>query len=421
MNRLVQSSDGNIAILFAFLLPILMATTGAAIDFWRVNNSKAGLQEIADTAAIAGAREYVLMGKRPNVSNHKSQNSIPENVAKARANQLLDGSSISGVTVVTSSSDTNRSVTVDLEQSIKTSFLTSMFRDSFTVGVKASASSRENASLCVVTLNPSKDNSLLLKDSGILTGAACAIHVNSTATNALGVINSATLTTAGACTSGGYDGPDGNYSPPPTTDCPVREDPLSQRVIPAAGVCSGATTDLKINKTTTLSPDTYCGSIRLNGNAKVTLDPGTYHFIDAELNVSGNAELSGSGVTLVFHGTGSRFMFTGSSLVDLEAPDSGVMAGLLVAQNRNVSDEPVFEIKSKDVDQLVGTIYLPKGKLLIDTNNKVAEASAFTAIIADELWVHKSANLVINSDYEATTVPLPAGLAGSAGMVTLRE
>jgi hypothetical protein len=59
---------------------------------------------------------------------------------------------------------------------------------------------------------------------------------------------------------------------------------------------------------------------------------------------------------------------------------------------------------------MLGTIYLPKNQLWVETNREVSQASAFTIIIANSIYVAKSSNLRLNSDYRITSVPVPGGL-----------
>jgi hypothetical protein len=65
------------------------------------------------------------------------------------------------------------------------------------------------------------------------------------------------------------------------------------------------------------------------------------------------------------------------------------------------------KISSSNTQTLTGTVYLPTGKLRVDPGARVAENSAYTAIIAREIEIDQGPELVLNSDYGAT------GRAGS--------
>ena len=53
----------------------------------------------------------------------------------------------------------------------------------------------------------------------------------------------------------------------------------------------------------------------------------------------------------------------------------------------------------------------------MDPNAAVAENSAYTAIIVHKLELNEGPELVMNSDYGATDVPVPAGIIASAQVV----
>ncbi len=94
------------------------------------------------------------------------------------------------------------------------------------------------------------------------------------------------------------------------------------------------------------------------------------------------------------------------------------MAGFLFYQEPGLPKGMQFLIGTDLAAKLLGTIYLPSGTLKVDVLGLVAADSAYTVIVADRLDV-KRANLVINSDYGATDVPVPQGVGPTGGSVSL--
>ena len=70
---------------------------------------------------------------------------------------------------------------------------------------------------------------------------------------------------------------------------------------------------------------------------------------------------------------------------------------------------------------MLGTIYLPKGRLEIATMSPIADQSAYTAIVARSIRMSGSPTLVLNADYAATDIPVPAGIGPTGGEVFLRD
>ena len=61
-----------------------------------------------------------------------------------------------------------------------------------------------------------------------------------------------------------------------------------------------------------------------------------------------------------------------------------------------------------------------RATLKIDVIGLVAAQSAYTVVVANRLDI-RGAHLVINSDYGATDVPVPAGVGPTSGNVALSE
>ncbi|MEX0344202.1 MAG: hypothetical protein AB3N20_04715 [Rhizobiaceae bacterium] len=224
-----------------------------------------------------------------------------------------------------------------------------------------------------------------------------------------------------ACTAGGFGGAAKNYNKLPITDCPPMEDPLKLRTPPSfsSTTCKASALQLKDEGVMQrLSPGVYCDGLTIKSGAQVTLDPGIYVIKDGPLTLSANATLFGRGVGLYFTGTGSTFLLESGSTVDLEAAKSGSMAGLIFFQDRS-SASADFVLRSKNASVLLGTIYLPNGNFIVDTNSKVADASAYTAIVARSIQLMRKPNVVLNTNYESTDVPVPAGLGPSSGELRL--
>jgi len=81
----------------------------------------------------------------------------------------------------------------------------------------------------------------------------------------------------------------------------------------------------------------------------------------------------------------------------------------------------VHEIRSSDARQLLGTFYLPKSTLRVDTERPVADQSAYTIIIADKIELEGKPSLYLNSDYASSDVPVPSGVGPIGGNTFLRK
>jgi hypothetical protein len=162
----------------------------------------------------------------------------------------------------------------------------------------------------------------------------------------------------------------------------------------------------------------YCGGLSITAASEVTLRPGIYVMKDGPLVIESSSIVEGKGVGIFFTGKNAGMLFGSSSQVDIEAPTSGALAGLITFQDRS-SPETDFVITSNKARKLLGTLYLANGNLIVDANNKVADSSAYTAIVVKRLRLSKGPNLVLNTDYNRTPVPVPAGVGPQAAVAKL--
>jgi hypothetical protein len=124
-----------------------------------------------------------------------------------------------------------------------------------------------------------------------------------------------------------------------------------------------------------------------------------------------NSVLTGTNVTLVFDNT-AQFQFSDSSVIDLTGARSGPYAGFVIVTTRN--NVGAFTISSTSARRLEGTVYAPNATLQVTgANNRVADQSAWTVIVAKSILMTGSPNLVINANYAASGVPVPKGVGNS--------
>ena len=68
------------------------------------------------------------------------------------------------------------------------------------------------------------------------------------------------------------------------------------------------------------------------------------------------------------------------------------------------------QILSDNARNLLGTIYMPQGEIIIDATKPIADKSAYTVLVVNQLHLYSGPNLILNSDYNATEVPVPMGV-----------
>jgi hypothetical protein len=284
------------------------------------------------------------------------------------------------------------------------------------IAVTAVARAFGSVRLCVLTLDPDGSPALHGTGRASIEAAECAVQSNSRASNGMEIDGASSVTALSICSSGGAEG--SGFTPSAETDCPPVEDPLAGRPLPDPGPCTA--NDLSILLPRTISPGHYCGGLTLGPTALVRAQPGEYVISGGPLVLGPAASLVGDGVSFRFTDEESTFSFGLGSIVELSAPNTGPMAGFLFYQEPGLPKGLQFLIGTDLATKLLGTIYLPSGTLKIDVLGLVAADSAYTVVVADRLDVRR-ANLVINSDYGATDVPVPEGVGPTNGSVSLER
>jgi Flp pilus assembly protein TadG len=408
IGRLLQfarNRQGQFALLGALLAPVLLGLTGGVVDLYVYKNQQAMMQNAADYAALAAAKEAALKGWTEQSAMEVANTIISGNV---QGKGFSEATMFEAEVIV---DEPKKSVTVVLDMDQHSFFVLGYFRNDPQIRVRSTARALGETSLCVIGLDQASSSTVKLSKYGKLSAPDCAVHSNSAATDGLASSESAMLSAAAVCTVGGYTGASKNFAKKPTTDCPAVNDPLSGRAPPPVGACDHTDLVVKAAKVT-LKPGTYCGGIKAKSQTDIKLEPGIYVIKDGNLDADSSAVISGDGVSMYFTGEGSHFTFDNTTEVDFKAPETGPMAGILFFQDPASSPGTVFEISSKRAMNLLGTIYLPMGTLRVDANNKIAESSAYTVIVANKIDISKYSDVVINADYDATPVPLPAGFGG---------
>jgi hypothetical protein len=432
---------GNVAITFALLAPALLAAAGGAVDFQSIRNQREALQHAADSLATRGAREFLLEN-----ATASQIRGLVEATAEAQYEETLGAFTLEVKAVAR-----EKTVTANIVQPARKGFLLhNVPAYSQPISVTATAVARGSSNVCVIALEQKAEAAIRADASAQLDAAKCSILSNSTSSRGVEAAGFSKLKASLICSAGGARGASFNFEPTALTDCPVYDDPLKERLEPAVGACdhhnlvlgdAGALSGLVGHTLTTaislldgsdedtligytrfdLQPGVYCGGVRIRADADVHLEPGVYVFKNGALEVELGGRIFGKGVGLFFTGDGAVFNFKPQSIVHLTAPTEGIMAGMLMMENRGRKATETYSILSANARMLLGTIYLPNGRLRVDSIMPIADASAYTAIVARYLRMSGSPRLVLNANYSMTDVPVPEGIGAAGGQVYLRE
>lgn len=386
-----------IALKFALAAPTLCLVVAGAIDLMAVSAARSRLQDVADAAALAGARELGL--------------AVSDDAAMERAGVFVDDavarwSQRPEITrqISVEEVDEQRVLVVKLHGNRVSFFVNLLPPGGWNFDVVSRATAVGRTPLCVLGIGDGGQTVIAVSDSSRLSAPHCMVHSNRD------IVASGSIA-AGAVQA--VTGATGIISPKAGVGAAPIEDPFKTMALNEAQPCSG-TPSVEVVDTGVIyaNPGVHCGGYKLKGTARLVLRPGEHWFLGGHLELSDSAIVEGDDVVLLFDKQ-SKFDFKNQSVVRLTGRRSGALAGLVIVATRGNTQR--FIISSDNAETLLGVIYVPEAALVVEGKAEVARDSAWTVVVARWLELKGSASLVINANYETSNVPVPSGVGPNAG------
>lgn len=368
MNRF-QGQRGQVLPLVAVMVGLLLAVAGLAVDVGFHQYQQRLEQTAADSAALAGAAEYLA-------SNSNATDATDAALADAASNGFTNGGKVTVTVNIPPASpdpystDTG-AVQVILKVSQPTFFEPIIGTNSVDVSTSAVATSNSGTDNgCLYSLGPGNSN--FNKDA--VTAAGCSIFINGTANfnNASITAAAVNCVTSTACS--------GLSSPTPTVSLPV-SDPCPQIAScaqltanpPTVSGCSSVT----VADGGSANPGCY-NSLTFSGST-ATLNPGLYIINGANLNGPNGVTVTGSGVTIYVTNSGS--MDFNKMTLNLSSCTTtcvnGAVSNVLFYQVKGNSSNPNFNKVTGT--NFTGLIYFPS----VDANLNKDFGSGYTVMVFD--------------------------------------
>ncbi|HWP29313.1 MAG TPA: pilus assembly protein TadG-related protein [Chloroflexota bacterium] len=397
---------GQIIVLFALLLPVLIGLVGLAVDGGRLLAERRHLQAVADAAAWAAAAE-VLYGS-------------PEN-AEAAARWYADANGLgagSGASVRVDQpplsgpyAGQRDHVTVQVERSLTLTLMQIVHPAPFTVVAAATAGPTLGpAPYALFALNRQRGGidlrgavTVRVRDASVLSNYA--ITARGGASLVADEVVAANRSIAGAVQ--GLRGTVSNVGPLPDPFAALPPPP------PPATKRDGLQVN-GVDQVVTVQPGRWRGDLIVHGtNNQVVMAPGLYYFDQgADIEITGPSNrLIGDGVC-IYLAPGSQLQVAGGADLLLrataDAPYPGAPAGLLIFAGR---DNPgMLTVTGGASTSLQGTIYAPAAEVHIGGGNP--SRVVYGQVFAGEIVFAGGGSLVVQYDPDVVAVhPRPALVA----------
>lgn len=356
LSRYRKDERGNIAIIFALMLPLVVggAALGVETSYWYLQRLQ--MQSAADAAAYAGAQ-----AKR----SGKDASTITATATRAATDNgytVATGSTITVNTPPTSGTSGTQAVEVILQTTATRFFSQAFLSSSVNLYARAVAKYTNAGNACVLALNSSGSRTLTFSGSTDVTLNACSVMSNSVASDAAYVGGSAKVNTQCIISVGGVDLNNNvtqTCGSAITKAAPVA-DPFADLVWPTA-------TGVNTSGTTYIGAGTYSSGLTLQGTVNMA---GGNYFINGPFKINANAVVNCT--TCSFYlGPNATMKFAGNATINLKAPTddaSGTMnSGILFAGDPAITATMKFLGDSSSHFQ--GDIYFKKANIEFQGNN----------------------------------------------------
>jgi Flp pilus assembly protein TadG len=368
--RIFHDNSGASAALVAIALPALIGFGALSAETGVWFTIKLQNQSAADAAAISAA--YEIIGGKTNITTN-----LTPAASEAATRNSYNGSAPAVIYPYTDAVVSN-GITVTLHQTQR-ALLAAMFLSDVTISTQAVAVIEVLDSPCILALATDSTGIEVAADTA-LDMPNCSAAANSVSASAIALHDSTSSVTAATLVTAGEVSFEGTLidptAPPPKfvltspamVGAPSVVDPYASTLthsfliseMPTAGKCTpsstaGVTTysgncviegtslneaNIKLTGNTQIS-----GSWTISSGQAVDLAPGTY-WITSNLTVESKAVLKcstcnnvdGTGVTIILTTLTSKIgalSIAAKAVLNLNAPNSGSLAGLVIAQDSN--------------------------------------------------------------------------------------
>ena len=403
VQRLLRETRGSIALKFALIVPAVAMVSVGAIDLAAVTTAQSRLQAIADAAALAAAPTLGL------AADGAAARGRAEAFVEAQLSQWVDAPTVEAAYEVIEQDD-QRAIQVKLEGHRISFFANMLPPGGWHFEALATAVSVGKTPLCVLGIGKDAQNINILGTSHLLA-PDCGIHSNGDISGAAAAHMVGRRIQAMGTASGPLMTPAPGERAAEIFD-PFASMSFSLDACPFTGNGQSNPIIYEDNGTHYLDPDTHCRPIIIKKLTTVVLRPGD-HFFRKNVVLLDHGRLQGEDVFLFFD-HGSDPLFGGvNARVNLIGRKSGDYAGMVMATIGG--NEPNIILPGRNVERLLGVVYVRNGFLQVNGTGVAAEDSAWTVIVAKRITSTGTARIQINADYESSDVPVPNGVGPNAG------
>jgi Flp pilus assembly protein TadG len=386
--QFVQDCKAGVAPLFALGAIPLVVSVGAAVDYGRASAARAAMQSALDATALMLSKESQNLSG--DAFGMKGTSYFNSNFARPEVQNVV-------VTIGSALGSGGNTLNLSATGSVNTAFMSLIGLSTIALSVSSGAYAYSDGLGCVLSLDPHASGATTGQGSTTVNLNGCSLYDDSDNATALVAGGSAKISALSVGVVGGISGAQNIAATQgiKTGGGPV-PDPYANDSYPSFSSCSQQNYTGKTVET--INPGVYCGGMKFNAGANVTLNPGIYYLDGGGFAVDGGATVSGNGVTLVFTKKNSNNWGTatvnGNATVTLTPPKSGPTAGIVVFGDRNIPLGTTFKFNGGASQYLAGAIYVPTGAITFAGG--IGASNSCTQIIGNTVTFVGNSSLAVD-------------------------
>jgi len=401
---------GQATIMMAiFMGLVMMGFLGFALDVGYFFQQKRQAQVAADAAAIAAAEEYSA-GNSTNAQGAANAisalNGFDPNASTNAASVVL-AQPTGGNYSTSSGGSPSAWVQATVSRPVPTFFL-GAFNGQRTMSVLASAIAGEGeTSPTCICLEGSTGQDLNMSNNAKLNASGCGVTVNSSSSNAVGVVGSAVLNalSLGTVSSSWNNSSNinNNGSISSSTDIVLGISSGCNPTLPTAPTWSSCTSSdpastyqggasFSVGPASSTSTICYSGGLTIGSNGQtVTLNPGYYVINGGTLHFESGTQLGGSGV-FFYLTNGATMTVDNGANPKISAPTSGTYQNVLLYQV--AADTNTLNFQGGSSTSMSGIVYAPGANV---TAANGSSSSYSMSVVAQSLTLAGGATVAATS------------------------
>jgi Putative Flp pilus-assembly TadE/G-like len=352
LKDLFSSERGNVLVVGAAAMPLLIASAAFAIDTIQVSVWKRQLQRAADSSAIAGA--YALsLGDDTHDAIHRDldKNAFP---VLTQEEAIAVGPRLGF----------NQTVRVTLTATHATPFMSIFTNRAQTLVADATAAIDVNGTFCMFSLYNGTSPGIDVNGNANVN-LSCGMKANCTGTDCVTSGGSSSITASPIAAVGGLKGNSNNFVQPTTLQpySAPQADPFAYLPDPAPNASTCAANGVLTESTnfTNLGENPCFTGISISPSASKTI-PSTVKTVTVyggDIDLKG--DLTATGTTFIMTGAGGAagdLKINSQANLVLTAPSSGTYKGVLFYRDRRASNLEM-KINGGASSHLTGALYFP--------------------------------------------------------------